>query len=101
LRHPPCCTLFPYTTLFRSGLIVPSKFYGITAAGRPIIYIGDSEGEIPQILREGGCGYTVDIGNAENLASHIKNMSLKRVESRNMGRKAGVFSKIDLTKCWP
>jgi glycosyltransferase involved in cell wall biosynthesis len=76
------------------GLIVPSKFYGIAAAGRPIIYIGDSEGEIPQILREGGCGYTVDIGNAEDLASHIKNMSLKRVESRNMGRRSRyVFEK--------
>jgi colanic acid biosynthesis glycosyl transferase WcaI len=76
------------------GLIVPSKFYGIAAAGRPIIYIGDSEGEIPRILREGGCGYTVDIGNAGNLASHIKNMSLKPVESRDMGRRSRcVFEK--------
>jgi hypothetical protein len=59
-----------------------------------MIYIGDLEGEIPRILREGGCGYTVDIGNAEDLASHIKNMSLKRVESQNMGRKSRcVFEK--------
>lgn len=76
------------------GLIVPSKFYGIAAAGRPVIYIGDSEGEIPRILREGGCGYTVDIGSAGDLASHIKNMSLKPVESRDMGRRSRcVFEK--------
>jgi hypothetical protein len=28
------------------GLIVPSKFYGIAAAGKPIIIIGDKNGEI-------------------------------------------------------
>lgn len=76
------------------GLIVPSKFYGVAAAGRPMIYIGDSEGEIPRILREGGCGYTVDIGSAGDLASHIKNMSLKPVESQDMGRRSRcVFEK--------
>src|SRR5262245_3258216 len=28
------------------GLVVPSKFYGIAAAGRPTIFIGDKDGEI-------------------------------------------------------
>ncbi|MEO1544578.1 MAG: glycosyltransferase family 4 protein, partial [Pseudomonadota bacterium] len=28
------------------GLIVPSKYYGIAAAGRPVIFIGDDQGEI-------------------------------------------------------
>jgi hypothetical protein len=57
-------------------------------------YLGDSEGEIPRILREGECGYTVYIGNAEDLASHVKNMSIKPVEGRNMGRRSQcVFEK--------
>jgi colanic acid biosynthesis glycosyl transferase WcaI len=33
------------------GLIVPSKFYGIAAAGRPIVMIGDQQGEIGRLVR--------------------------------------------------
>jgi glycosyltransferase involved in cell wall biosynthesis len=69
------------------GLIVPSKFYGIAAAGRSVIYIGDPEGEIPRILREEGCGYTVTVGNAKGLADCIKGLSLELFKSCDMGRK--------------
>jgi hypothetical protein len=34
------------------GLIVPSKFYGIAAAGRPIIMIGAHDGEIAQLIQQ-------------------------------------------------
>jgi colanic acid biosynthesis glycosyl transferase WcaI len=33
------------------GLIVPSKFYGIAAAGRPIIAITAKDGEIAHLQR--------------------------------------------------
>ena len=36
------------------GLIVPSKFYGIAAAGRPTIFVGAKEGEIARLLEENG-----------------------------------------------
>jgi glycosyltransferase involved in cell wall biosynthesis len=32
------------------GLIVPSKFYGVMAVGRPICYIGDRNGEIARLI---------------------------------------------------
>ena len=38
------------------GLIVPSKFYGIAAAGKPIIVIGDKDGEIARLVQQHGCG---------------------------------------------
>src|SRR5690242_21054032 len=41
LRRPPRSTLFPYTTLFRSGLIrcqCGSRMVGMTVAGRPTQY---------------------------------------------------------------
>ena len=44
------------------GLIVPSKFYGIAAAGRPTLFVGDVDGEIPQVLRDAECGYAVASG---------------------------------------
>lgn len=34
------------------GLIVPSKFYAIAAAGKPMLMIGDPEGEIGRLIRQ-------------------------------------------------
>jgi glycosyltransferase involved in cell wall biosynthesis len=42
------------------GLIVPSKIYGVLAAGRPCIFIGAPDGEVAEILRHHDCGATVD-----------------------------------------
>jgi len=53
------------------GLIVPSKFYGIAAAGRPTLFIGAPDGEIARILEEFGCGFTVVPGNGKGLADRI------------------------------
>ncbi len=35
------------------GLVVPSKLYGVLAAGRPVVFIGDPEGDVAQIVRDG------------------------------------------------
>jgi hypothetical protein len=38
------------------GLIVPTKFYGIAAAGRPTLFIGAPDGEIGRIINDTRCG---------------------------------------------
>jgi glycosyltransferase involved in cell wall biosynthesis len=53
------------------GLVVPSKYYGIIAAGRPCVFIGDPHGEIAQLVHDGGCGITVVPGDGEALAKVI------------------------------
>lgn len=53
------------------GLVVPSKFYGAAAAGRPVLFIGDPEGEIPRLLRDAGAGWTIAPGDADGLAALI------------------------------
>jgi glycosyltransferase involved in cell wall biosynthesis len=53
------------------GLLVPSKIYGILAAGRPTLYIGPPGGEISDIVETGRCGVRVDNGNAEEVARAI------------------------------
>jgi glycosyltransferase involved in cell wall biosynthesis len=57
------------------GLIVPSKFYGIAAAGRPAIFIGDADGEIARLLREHGCGVTVPQGDGVALAAAVEHLA--------------------------
>jgi colanic acid biosynthesis glycosyl transferase WcaI len=54
------------------GLIVPSKFYGIAAAGRPTIFIGDPEGEIARMIAAHDCGLGVAEGDADALARAIR-----------------------------
>ena len=53
------------------GLLVPSKIYGILAAGRPTIYIGPDRGEIHEILREGECGIRIAIGDVEGFRAAV------------------------------
>jgi glycosyltransferase involved in cell wall biosynthesis len=64
-------------SLLRSleGLIVPSKFYGIAAAGRPMLYIGDNEGEIPQLIRSGQCGFSVEAGQGREAEAIISKLA--------------------------
>src|SRR3954453_3798908 len=51
------------------GLIVPSKFYGIAAAGRPIIAITAQNGEIARLVREHNCGLIIAPGQVDTLAT--------------------------------
>ncbi|MEE4378670.1 MAG: glycosyltransferase family 4 protein [Candidatus Competibacteraceae bacterium] len=53
------------------GLIVPSKFYGIAAAGRPAIYIGDPDGEIARIIKQADCGVVIEPGDDAGLIQTI------------------------------
>ncbi len=53
------------------GLVNPSKLYGIMAAGRPTIFIGDRGGETARILASTKAGVTVETGDATGLAAAI------------------------------
>ena len=70
------------------GLIVPSKVYGILAAGRPAIFIGDEQGEIPQLVRETGCGESVRCGEGARLASLLLQLRNDRERLQRLGRQA-------------
>jgi glycosyltransferase involved in cell wall biosynthesis len=68
------------------GMIVPSKFYGIAAAGRAAIYIGDTEGEIPRILSRDDCGVAVPAGDSKALANAIRLLAADPDRARQMGQ---------------
>ena len=67
------------------GLIVPSKFYGIAAAGRPILYIGDQEGEIPNILHSYQCGMTIAEKDSNGLMTSIKQLYENPEDCQKLG----------------
>jgi glycosyltransferase involved in cell wall biosynthesis len=68
--------------------IVPSKFYGILAAGRPTLFIGDDDGEVARVVSAHGCGERVAIGDTQKLVSAILAMRDDRVACLEMGRRA-------------
>ncbi|MCI0559851.1 MAG: glycosyltransferase family 4 protein [Nitrososphaera sp.] len=70
------------------GMIVPSKFYGIAAAERPSMFVGDPEGEIARIVRKEDCGYVVATGGATVLADGIIEASKNDAENARKGRNA-------------
>ncbi|MFY8049673.1 MAG: glycosyltransferase family 4 protein [Erythrobacter sp.] len=53
------------------GLIVPSKYYGIAAAGRPALMIGAADGDIGNLLGETGTGRVIAEGDAAGLADAV------------------------------
>jgi glycosyltransferase involved in cell wall biosynthesis len=70
------------------GLIVPSKFYGTLAAGRPTIFIGDTDGELGRIIRSTQCGAAVAIGDVDGLAGAIQQLRADRCMREQMGQRA-------------
>ena len=67
------------------GLIVPSKFYGILAVARPVIFIGAQNGELARLIEAYRCGIVVEPGDVEGLARAIEKLSREREESALMG----------------
>ena len=70
------------------GLIVPSKFYGICAAGRPTVFVGDKDGEIARLIDRYQCGRTVEAGDRRGLASTVRDLAADRDSCRQMGQRA-------------
>jgi colanic acid biosynthesis glycosyl transferase WcaI len=56
------------------GLMVPSKFYGALAAGRPVIYIGPASSEVARVIAEEGCGIVIDQQRPQDLCAAIRRL---------------------------
>jgi glycosyltransferase involved in cell wall biosynthesis len=54
-----------------TGLVVPSKVYGIMAAGRPVLYQGVSWGEIALLAAEEDIGCVIPLRNPDALESAL------------------------------
>ncbi len=55
-----------------AGYVVPSRLYGILAAGRPVIAAVDDESETARLVEEVGCGLVIPAGRPELLARTIR-----------------------------
>jgi glycosyltransferase involved in cell wall biosynthesis len=67
------------------GLLIPSKFYGVMAAGRPTIYIGPEETEVARVIREEECGFVIPNSDPSRLVAAIERLRRDPVTSLSMG----------------
>jgi glycosyltransferase involved in cell wall biosynthesis len=70
-----------------SGFIVPSRVYGILAAGRPLIVAADQESETAQLVARVGCGVVVAPGRPELLAAALRRAYDGELDLEEMGRR--------------
>jgi glycosyltransferase involved in cell wall biosynthesis len=80
------------------GLLVPSKIYGILAAGRPTLYVGPPEGEVFEILCSGRCGAQIDNGQVDALVSSIQTYRSDPARCAEEGRRARCLFEQQFTK---
>ena len=71
-----------------TGFAVPSKSYGILAAGRPIVYQGHPDGEIARLIREEGIGSVVELGDPKGLRQCILRYAGNPSLAREQGERA-------------
>jgi len=70
------------------GLIVPSKAYGVLAAARPLISIGDPGGELAHLVRSNDCGAVVRSGAGAALAAEILSLQANPARCAKLGQRA-------------
>jgi glycosyltransferase involved in cell wall biosynthesis len=74
-----------------SGYVVPSRLYGILAAGRPVIVAADEESETAQVVRAVGCGVVVPPDRPDVLAETIRDLRDRRGELDEMGARGRAY----------
>jgi colanic acid biosynthesis glycosyl transferase WcaI len=71
------------------GLIVPSKFVGVIALAKPVLCLGDPDGEIGSLVRDVGCGLAFDPGAPDRIAGELEALACDRSRIAAMAAAAG------------
>jgi len=57
------------------GLIVPSKFVGIIAVGRPVLFLGAADGELGGCIARSGCGVVAATDDVAAIATAVERLA--------------------------
>lgn len=70
------------------GAVVPSKTYGIMAAGRPVLYVGPQAATPARVIARHGCGWRIEPGDAAGLVRLLQRLEHDRGPVREAGARA-------------
>lgn len=78
-----------------SGYVVPSRLYGVLAAGRAVVVHADEDSETAEIVRTNGCGVVVPPADPSRLAQAIRDAHAGRFDLRAMGASARRYAETE------
>jgi glycosyltransferase involved in cell wall biosynthesis len=58
-----------------TGLVVPSKFFGALAAGRPVLFAGSRDAAIARWIREHGVGWVLEPDTLDSLVRQLRQLA--------------------------
>lgn len=79
------------------GVVVPSKLYGILAAGRPVAAICESHSYLRQLIAEASCGAAFNTSDSTGLAKFIRRLAEDREQVHQMGMAGRRYLQLHFT----
>lgn len=80
------------------GVSVPSKCYGIMAAGKPILGVLEDGSECAEIIKETGCGSCREPGDYDGIEELIRKYLSGSFDLADMGKRGREYLERNLTK---
>jgi colanic acid biosynthesis glycosyl transferase WcaI len=78
-----------------AGFVVPSRLYGIMAAGRPVVVAAERDSETAQVVERVGCGVVIPPSRPELLAEVIRDAHEGRYDLDEMGARGRAYVEED------
>jgi glycosyltransferase involved in cell wall biosynthesis len=75
------------------GLVVPSKVYGVLAAGRPCVFLGPKESEVARIIEAYQCGSVIESVDGEALTRCVIEWAADRARLEAAGQRSAKVAK--------
>lgn len=66
------------------GVVVPSKFFGSLATGRPLLYCGTPDSYVAELIAREGFGYIVEKNTVKKIADCLEALSNDKTDLLNM-----------------
>lgn len=80
------------------GVSVPSKLYGVMAAGKPVLGVLDEGSEARLIVEDCNCGVCIEPGNYKEISNNIEYILNNKEEIRALGSNGRQYLETNLTK---
>lgn len=80
------------------GVSVPSKLYGVMAAGKPVLGVLDEGSEARLIVEECNCGVCIEPGNYIEISNNIEYILNNKELIKSLGKNGRKYLEVNLTK---
>jgi glycosyltransferase involved in cell wall biosynthesis len=88
-----------------SGVVVPSKFFGALAAGRPVLFAGSEDCSVARWIREYGVGWVLNSSTFDEVQFHLRYLAenpdrLRELEAHCLDIYKSCFSQDKMMGLW-